>query len=68
MIKSSYASKTNSSTPKYRIDCLVSKEVKIMWDEIVKTDAKNSKKRHYPAHTFERLVRADYEIMKAFYR
>ena len=51
---------------KARIDCLVSREVKEMWEEIVAKDREISKQRYYPAHTFERMIRADYQIMKTF--
>lgn len=51
---------------KVRIDCLVSKEVKAMWEEIIARDQEMSEKRYYPAHTMERIIRADYQIMKAF--
>ncbi|EHM3061876.1 hypothetical protein KGA00_002550 [Enterococcus faecalis] len=51
---------------KARIDCLVSREVKRMWEEIVAKDKEMSEKRYYPAHTLERMIRADYQIMKAF--
>lgn len=51
---------------KARIDCLVSREVKEMWEEIVAKDKEMSEKRYYPAHTMERMIRADYQIMKAF--
>lgn len=53
-----------------RISCKVSPEVKTMWDEIVATDKLTSKdkKRYYPARTLERLIRADYQIMKAWRR
>ncbi|EHZ0460816.1 hypothetical protein K5G30_002707, partial [Enterococcus faecalis] len=49
-----------------RIDCLVSREVKEMWEEIVAKDREISKQRYYPAHTLERMIRADYQIMKTF--
>lgn len=51
---------------KARIDCLVSREVKEMWEEIVAKDREISKQRYYPAHTLERMIRADYQIMKTF--
>ena len=51
---------------KARIDCLVSQEVNQMWKEIVAKDKEMSKKRYYPAHTMERLIRAEYQIMKVF--
>ncbi|EMF0420774.1 hypothetical protein IL099_001674 [Enterococcus hirae] len=51
---------------KVRIDCLVSREVKEMWDEIVARDREKSNVRYYPAHTFERIVRGEYQVMKAF--
>lgn len=51
---------------KARIDCLVSREVKEMWEEIVAKDKEMSEKRYYPAHTMERMIRADYQIMKTF--
>ncbi|MGM9898054.1 MAG: hypothetical protein ACI32W_08890 [Enterococcus faecalis] len=51
---------------KARIDCLVSREVKEMWEEIVAKDKEMSEKRYYPAHTLERMIRADYQIMKTF--
>ena len=51
---------------KVRIDCLVSREVKEMWEEIVAKDREISKQRYYPAHTLERMIRADYQIMKTF--
>lgn len=51
---------------KVKIDCLVSREVKEMWDEIVVNDRAKSKVRYYPAHTFERIVRGEYQVMKAF--
>ncbi|MGT9032770.1 hypothetical protein [Enterococcus faecalis] len=51
---------------KVRIDCLVSREVKEMWEEIVAKEKEMSEKRYYPAHTMERIIRADYQIMKAF--
>lgn len=51
---------------KARIDCLVSREVKEMWEEIVTKDREISKQRYYPAHTLERMIRADYQIMKTF--
>ncbi|MGC3434840.1 hypothetical protein [Enterococcus faecalis] len=60
----------NNSAPhveeKARIDCLVSREVKEMWEEIVAKDREISKQRYYPAHTLERMIRADYQIMKIF--
>lgn len=51
---------------KVRIDCLVSREVKEMWEEIVASDRAKSNVRYYPAHTFERIVRGEYQVMKAF--
>lgn len=60
----------NNSGPhveeKARIDCLVSREVKEMWEEIVAKDREISKQRYYPAHTLERMIRVDYQIMKTF--
>lgn len=29
-------------------------------------DREISKQRYYPAHTLERMIRADYQIMKTF--
>lgn len=53
-----------------RINCKVSAEVEAMWLEITATDkARANKKngpRYYPAHTLERLIRADYDLLKAF--
>ncbi|MDT2227937.1 hypothetical protein [Enterococcus faecalis] len=37
-----------------------------MWEEIVTKDREISKQRYYPAHTLERMIRADYQIMKTF--
>lgn len=51
---------------KAQIDCLVSREVKEMWEEVVAKDREISKQRYYPAHTLERMIRADYQIMKTF--
>ena len=51
---------------KARIDCLVSREVKEMWEEIVARDRAESNVRYYPAHTFERIIRGEYQVMKAF--
>lgn len=60
----------NNSGPhvegKARIDCLVSREIKEMWEEIVAKDKEMSEKRYYPAYTLERMIRADYQIMKTF--
>lgn len=51
---------------KVRIDCLVSREVKAMWEEIIAKDRVESNVRYFPAHTLERMIRAEYQIMKAF--
>ncbi|OTN82243.1 hypothetical protein [Enterococcus faecium] len=51
---------------KARIDCLVSQEVKRMWQEITENDRSFSSERYYPAHTLERLIRAEYQVMKIF--
>lgn len=51
---------------KVRIDCLVSREVKEMWNEIVANDQELSEKRYYPAHTMERMIRSEYQVMKTF--
>lgn len=51
---------------KARIDCMVSQEVKKMWHEITENDRHVSSERYYPAHTLERLIRAEYQVMKTF--
>ncbi|EGO8395702.1 hypothetical protein ENFAE_25540 [Enterococcus faecalis] len=51
---------------KARIDCMVSKEVKKMWHEITENDRRFSSERYYPAHTLERMIRAEYQVMKTF--
>ena len=51
---------------KTRIDCLVSQEVREMWEEIVARDRVESNVRYFPAHTLERMIRAEYQIMKTF--
>ncbi|NBA54932.1 hypothetical protein [Enterococcus hirae] len=70
MKKANIGPHVNSIVPhveeKARIDCLVSREVKEMWDEIVASDRAKSNVRYYPAHTLERMIRTDYQIMKAF--
>ncbi|OTO02268.1 hypothetical protein [Enterococcus sp. 5B3_DIV0040] len=52
--------------PKARIDCLVSQEAKRMWEELVARDQVESNVRYYPAHTLERMIRAEYQLMKSF--
>ncbi len=39
-----------------------------MWEEIVCYEKRksNNKKRYYPAHTMEKLIRSRYELLKAF--
>lgn len=51
-----------------RITCRVSGETEKMWQEILEHDKMklNVKGRYYPAKTLERLIKADYEYMKAF--
>lgn len=53
-----------------RINCKVSDEVKAMWLEITAVDKSKADRkdgpRYYPAHTLERLVRADHDLLKAF--
>lgn len=60
----------NSTAPhveeKARIDCMVSQEVKKMWHEITENDRQFSSERYYPAHTLERMIRAEYQVMKTF--
>ncbi|EOA8345823.1 hypothetical protein EIC74_RS12290 [Enterococcus hirae] len=51
---------------KARIDCMVSREVKEMWHEITENDRCFSSERYYPAHTLERMIRAEYQVMKTF--
>ncbi|MBO1103671.1 hypothetical protein [Enterococcus hirae] len=51
---------------KARIDCMVSREVKEMWHEITENDRRFSSERYYPAHTLERMIRAEYQVMKTF--
>lgn len=51
---------------KVRIDCLVSRGVKEMWKEIVARDRAESNMRYFPAHTLERMIRAEYQVMKTF--
>ena len=70
MKKEDSSSHVNPTPPhveeKVRIDCLVSREVKEMWEEIVARDRAESNMRYFPAHTLERMIRAEYQIMKAF--
>ncbi|EIR4022411.1 hypothetical protein LWX94_002738 [Enterococcus faecalis] len=70
MSKNNSGPRVNLTAPhveeKARIDCLVSREVKEMWEEIVAKDREISRQRYYPAHTLERMIRADYQIMKTF--
>lgn len=70
MKKDSSSPHVNATLPhvevKTRIDCLVSQEVKAMWEEIVARDRAESNVRHFPAHTLERMIRAEYQIMKTF--
>lgn len=56
----------NIKEKKIRITCEVSEEIVEMWQEITSIDQKKSKKRYYPAHTMERLIRAEYELLAAF--
>lgn len=53
---------------KKRIYFEVSEEAAQMWEEIVCYEKRksNSKKRYYPAHTMEKLIRSRYELLKAF--
>lgn len=51
---------------KARIYCMVSREAKKMWQEITENDRCFSLERYYPAHTLERLIRAEYQVMKTF--
>ncbi|PQD30696.1 hypothetical protein CUM64_12825 [Enterococcus faecalis] len=46
----------------------VSEEVAVMWDEIVcyEKSKSNNKKRYYPAHTMEKLIKSRYELLKVF--
>ena len=72
MKKESISPHVNEMVPhveeKSRIDCLVSREVKDMWNEITARDQAFSEKRYFPAHTLERMIRAEYQLMKAFGR
>lgn len=37
-----------------------------MWQEITENDRSFSSERYYPARTLERLIRAEYQVMKIF--
>ncbi|WP_202608783.1 hypothetical protein [Enterococcus hirae] len=37
-----------------------------MWHEITENDRQFSSERYYPAHTLERMIRAEYQVMKTF--
>lgn len=51
-----------------RISCRVSGETVKMWHEILEHDKMklSIKGRYYPAKTLERMIKADYDYMKAF--
>lgn len=51
-----------------RISCRVSGETEKMWQEILEHDKMKLKikGRYYPAKTLERMIKADYDYMKAF--
>ncbi|MDC4249081.1 hypothetical protein [Enterococcus faecium] len=70
MNKDERSSHVNMKAPhveeKVRIDCLVSREVKQMWEEITEADRTVSLGRYFPAHTMERMIRAEYQVFKAF--
>lgn len=50
-----------------KITCKVSDEARLMWEKIVEYEKKHSpkKKRYYPAHTMEKLIKAHYELIEA---
>ena len=62
------AKKTSCTPEKKRIIFEVSEEIARMWEEIVcyEKSKSHTKKRYYPAHTMEQLIRSRYELLKAF--
>lgn len=60
--------KINCTPKKKRIAFEVSEDVAQMWEEIVCYEKRKAdkKKRYYPAHTMEKLIRSRYDLLKAF--